>query len=163
MPKQDYPQVTQTEACPHSQSALQEKALTGTKAKLEAELHTKDLPDMQYRHCCHSVIQVTLLLQVMWHLILCVPPCISLCVTQDIVADHSASLVCFNLGYLPSAEDKPETATNQHTTVAAIAAALQVINNRGLISVMAYLGHPGKSQVLWRHVHRLSMIHRVLK
>ena len=63
---------------------------------------------------------------------------------QDVVALHSASLICFNLGYLPSAEDKPQTATGQHSTLAAVAAALNMVNDRGLISIMAYTGHPGK-------------------
>ncbi len=63
---------------------------------------------------------------------------------QDVVKPHSASLICFNLGYLPSAEDKSRTATQQHTTVAAVAAALNVVNSRGLISIMAYIGHAGK-------------------
>jgi len=63
---------------------------------------------------------------------------------QDVVALHSASLICFNLGYLPSAEDKPQTTTEQFSTLAAVAAALNTVNDRGLISIMAYIGHPGK-------------------
>ena len=62
---------------------------------------------------------------------------------QEIVK-QSASLICFNLGYLPCAEDKLRTVTTKDTTVAAVAAALKVISSRGLISIMAYTQHPGK-------------------
>lgn len=65
-------------------------------------------------------------------------------VLQDAIELHSASLICFNLGYLPCAEDKNQTVTKQETTVAAVAAALNVVNSRGLISIMAYTGQPGK-------------------
>ena len=63
---------------------------------------------------------------------------------QEVVAERSASLICFNLGYLPAAHDKDNTSTRQQTTVSAVAAALKTVNNRGLISVLAYTGHPGK-------------------
>ena len=63
---------------------------------------------------------------------------------QEVIAEHSASLICFNLGYLPSAPDKDKTSTKQQTTVAAVAAALKTVSKRGLISLLAYTGQPGK-------------------
>ena len=63
---------------------------------------------------------------------------------QEVVAEQSASLICFNLGYLPAAHDKDGTSTKQHTTVSAVAAALKIVSKRGLISLLAYTGHPGK-------------------
>lgn len=62
------------------------------------------------------------------------------------VAARSASLICFNLGYLPSADNKDDTATQQETTVSAVAAALKIVNKQGLISILAYTGHQGKQE-----------------
>lgn len=99
----------------------EESALAGTAARIRANISVENMPSMHFHHCCHSLM-------------------------QDVVALHSASLICFNLGYLPSAEDKPQTATGQHSTLAAVAAALNMVNDRGLISIMAYTGHPGGQQ-----------------
>lgn len=65
-------------------------------------------------------------------------------VVQEVVAGQAASLICFNLGYLPAAHDKDNTSTKQQTTVSAVAAALKTVSKRGLISLLAYTGHPGK-------------------
>ena len=63
---------------------------------------------------------------------------------QDTVGAGSASLVCFNLGYFPNSDhNKAETVTQSDTTVAAIEAATSVVKNGGLISILAYIGHPG--------------------
>lgn len=63
---------------------------------------------------------------------------------QDSVVPGCASLICFNLGYLPSSEQpKHATVTKLDTTIAALHAALQAVQSGGLISVVAYTGHPG--------------------
>lgn len=69
---------------------------------------------------------------------------VSLLCVQEVVAEQCASLICFNLGYLPGAHDKDNTSTKQQTTVSAVAAALKVVSKRGLISLLAYTEHPGK-------------------
>ncbi|DBA98106.1 hypothetical protein WJX77_007997 [Trebouxia sp. C0004] len=114
----------------------EEKALAGTTVRIRANISIENMPSMHFHHCCHSLM-------------------------QDVVALHSASLICFNLGYLPSAEDKPETATEQYTTLAAVAAALKMVNDRGLISIMAYTGHPGGQQeyeAVRQHLQALSPV-----
>ena len=79
---------------------------------------------------------------------------------QDFVDQHSASVICFNLGYLPFADSKAETATKQETTVAAVKAALEVVKETGIVTVMAYVGHPCES---WQHVILMMAPHlRVL-
>ena len=93
------------------------------------------MPAQGHTHLAHvleSVINNLLLL------LQCQPVCI-----QDFLDQRSASLICFNLGYLPCADGKAETATKQDTTVAAVKAALQVVSSRGLVSILAYIGHPG--------------------
>lgn len=54
---------------------------------------------------------------------------------------HSARFVCFNLGFLPGGERS--IVTQPDTTVAALQAALRILEPRGLISVLCYVGHPG--------------------
>lgn len=50
-------------------------------------------------------------------------------------------LVAFNLGYLPGG-DKAITTTSE-TTLVALGAAERILMPGGLISVVAYVGHPG--------------------
>jgi hypothetical protein len=60
-----------------------------------------------------------------------------------IVQEHvqAASFVCFNLGFLPGGD---RTIVSQPTTtVAALKAAMAILEPRGIISVLAYVGHPG--------------------
>ncbi|CAI7867833.1 unnamed protein product, partial [Closterium sp. NIES-54] len=71
------------------------------------------------------------------------------------VASGSARLVAFNLGYLPRAHHAPPTAaaspttapegitTQPGSTVAALQAAVVATAVGGVVSVMAYVGHPG--------------------
>jgi 16S rRNA C1402 N4-methylase RsmH len=49
--------------------------------------------------------------------------------------------VLFNLGYLPGSDK--QTVTQPATTVAALEAVLQWLAPQGVISVLAYTGHPG--------------------
>lgn len=99
----------------------EEQALASTLMKLEDKVEEHRRPKIFYHHSCHSKM-------------------------QDFVDQRSASLICFNLGYLPCADGKAETATKQDTTVAAVRAALQVVSSRGLVSILAYIGHPGGQQ-----------------
>lgn len=55
---------------------------------------------------------------------------------------ESVKLICFNLGYYPSG-DKTLT-TTQSTTLMAVEASLSAVSPGGLVSVLAYIGHPGK-------------------
>lgn len=63
---------------------------------------------------------------------------------HETLADHcpqGLSAVVFNLGYLPGA-DKAMT-TQAAKTLCALAAAVQLLRQGGLLSVMCYIGHPG--------------------
>ncbi|CAK0783803.1 hypothetical protein CVIRNUC_007003 [Coccomyxa viridis] len=50
-------------------------------------------------------------------------------------------LVCFNLGFLPGGDR--DIITRPGTSVAAVQAALDIVRPDGLVSVLAYTGHPG--------------------
>lgn len=52
------------------------------------------------------------------------------------------SAVVFNLGYLPGGPSRLET-TTASTTVAALHASLKLLKPNGVVSVLAYVGHPG--------------------
>ncbi|KAI7843363.1 hypothetical protein COHA_003059 [Chlorella ohadii] len=60
---------------------------------------------------------------------------------RQVVADHSARVVVFNLGYLPGSDK--ETITQRSSTLAAVEAACQVLQPGGLCSILCYTGHPG--------------------
>lgn len=59
--------------------------------------------------------------------------------------DHvkAAHFVCFNLGFLPGGDRS--VISRPATTVAAVEAAMRILVPRGIISVLAYVGHPGKA------------------
>ena len=125
----------------------QEKALAATKAAIQDKVGEDNLPDMIYVHGCHSTMQVQgkyplharllgVSMAALVHYI-----CTRV---QDTVAAQSAGLICFNLGYLPSADNRDDTATQCQTTVSAVVAALNTVGKQGLISIMAYTGHQGK-------------------
>lgn len=54
------------------------------------------------------------------------------------------SIVMFNLGYLPGGEKSVITRTD--STLAALDAAIELLKTDGLLSVIAYPGHPGGDQ-----------------
>lgn len=54
---------------------------------------------------------------------------------------YSYRLVTFNLGYLPGGDHT--VVTNVDTTIQALQASSNVLQSGGLISVVAYVGHPG--------------------
>lgn len=99
---------------------IQEAALVSTRARLEAGLAPQQRPATLALHrACHSRL-------------------------QELVGSNVARVVAFNLGYLPSG-DKALT-TNAATSVAAVEAALEVVVPGGLVSILAYIGHPGGLQ-----------------
>ncbi|MEW5312808.1 MAG: hypothetical protein WDW38_004415 [Sanguina aurantia] len=97
-------------------AALQAEALTSTRQRLLTGMDAGSLPSVEYVQACHSTL-------------------------QEIVGSNTAKLVTFNLGYLPYGDKQVTTKTP--TTVAAVEAALEVVCLGGLISIMAYVGHPG--------------------
>jgi len=50
--------------------------------------------------------------------------------------------VMFNLGFLPGSDDK-QIVTQPKTTIAALTTCLERLSHGGMVSVMAYRGHPG--------------------
>ncbi|KAF3783895.1 putative rRNA methylase [Nymphaea thermarum] len=63
---------------------------------------------------------------------------------QDVVPEgKSIRLIAFNLGYLPRG-DKTIT-TVPETTFQALQSATEILDSGGLISIIAYVGHPGGS------------------
>jgi hypothetical protein len=57
--------------------------------------------------------------------------------------------VAFNLGYLPGGDKQLKTGAE--TTLRALKAASNVLQAGGLISVVAYTGHPGGLYVFFLH------------
>lgn len=60
---------------------------------------------------------------------------------EKIVGETAIRLVTFNLGYLPGGDHS--VTTNVDTTIQALQASSNVLQSGGLISVVAYVGHPG--------------------
>lgn len=54
---------------------------------------------------------------------------------------RSANFVCFNLGFLPGGERS--IITRPASTIAALRAAVDILQPQGLISMLCYLGHSG--------------------
>ncbi|KAK9909212.1 hypothetical protein WJX75_008841 [Coccomyxa subellipsoidea] len=93
---------------------IQEDAIRSTSAVLEDEVDPELLPNTRFIRGCHSTMQEHV---------------------------QAASFVCFNLGFLPGGD---RTIVSQPTTtVAALKAAMAILEPRGIISVLAYVGHPG--------------------
>jgi predicted methyltransferase len=113
---------------------VQEAALESTRARLEAaraSAAAAGIPsaataaaalqppadDVRLVHACHSRM-------------------------QEFAGSCAAKVVAFNLGYLPAGGDK-SVATRANTTTLALEAALEVLVPGGLLTVVAYTGHPG--------------------
>lgn len=93
----------------------QAEAIARVRARLDAERTTH----VQLVEGCHSRIGAVL------------PP--------DVAGRIGA--VMFNLGYLPSGDHA--VVTGSATTIPALAAAATLLRSGGLLSVLAYTGHPG--------------------
>ena len=61
---------------------------------------------------------------------------------EYIPTDVPVQAAMFNLGFLPASNDK-QIVTQPKTTTAALATCLKHLSQGGMISVMAYRGHPG--------------------
>ena len=71
--------------------------------------------------------------------------------------------VMFNLGYLPYADQ--EIQTHPETTLAALEAAVQLLREGGMLSVICYRGHPGgeeEAQAVWKWAHQLEECFQVV-
>lgn len=95
---------------------LQAAAVDATRQLLEARLPPGARPRLELSQGCHSQLQA-------------------------LVGSNVAKLVAFNLGYLPSGDKS--IVTQPGSTLAAVEAALEVVCPGGLVSIMAYIGHPG--------------------
>ncbi|KAF8069480.1 RPL24B [Scenedesmus sp. PABB004] len=96
---------------------VQAAAVDATRALLADRLPPGGAPRVDLHVACHSQLQA-------------------------LVGSNVARVVAFNLGYLPRGADKT-VATRRETTLAAVEAALEVVVPGGLVSIMAYVGHPG--------------------
>ena len=68
-----------------------------------------------------------------------------------------AKLVCFNLGYIPGGDKAITTQTS--STLSAVNAAMRVVQRQGLVTIVAYPGHPeGERELaaLQERCHHLS-------
>ena len=124
----------------------QEDAIRSTRAVLEDEVDPARLPAVQLMQGCHSSMQVCLASSRGMPLLQQGCMCgtwparkSSMAYMQEHV--QSASFVCFNLGFLPGGERS--LVTQPDTTLAALQAALRILEPQGLISVLCYVGHPG--------------------
>lgn len=96
---------------------LQQCALDNTSLLLDQELNVVQREHVRLLRMCHSKI------------------------SEVIKSDAHVSLVAFNLGYLPGADKSITTRTG--TTVEALKSAIKVVRPGGVISIIAYVGHPG--------------------
>lgn len=60
---------------------------------------------------------------------------------QDLIDNRQSSAIMFNLGYLPGGDQTIITRPN--TTIRAIKTGLTRLKTRGVITIVAYYGHPG--------------------
>ena len=138
----------------YTSATMQEDAIRSTSAVLEDEVDPERLPNVRFIQGCHSSMQVPSIQPPVeafsntsrnvfisttgsWH-----DPVgrFDGChILQEHV--HAASFVCFNLGFLPGGDRS--IISQPATTVAALKAAMAILEPRGIISVLAYVGHPG--------------------
>ncbi|GLI58792.1 hypothetical protein VaNZ11_000550 [Volvox africanus] len=96
---------------------IQDAAISSTRKRLESHLAADCRPRITLHQACHSRM-------------------------QELCGSGLARVVAFNLGYLPGAGDKTVVTATQ-STLAAVEAALEVVMPGGVISILAYVGHPG--------------------
>jgi methylase of polypeptide subunit release factors len=102
---------------------IQEDALTATKLRLHKNNFNNELmPEINLIHKSHE------------HL------------THYIAADEKIGVIMFNLGYLPHGDNR--IITQQNSTLAALQQSLSLLDQNGIISILAYPGHiGGKSEM----------------
>ncbi|GIL98242.1 hypothetical protein Vretimale_3650 [Volvox reticuliferus] len=96
---------------------IQDAAISSTRERLESHMAAGCRPRITLHQACHSRL-------------------------QELCGSGLARVVAFNLGYLPGAGDKTVITATQ-STLAAVEAALEVVMPGGVISILAYVGHPG--------------------
>eukprot|EP00898_Chlorokybus_atmophyticus_P001334 jgi/Chlat1/2200/Chrsp17S08748 len=97
---------------------IQEDAISTTKWRLQENLTSAQMERVHFTRCCHSQL-------------------------DNMFQANTARLVCFNLGYLPGLPNQREVRTSADTTAQAVQGACRVLAPGGLLSVIAYIGHPG--------------------
>ncbi|CAK9199528.1 unnamed protein product [Sphagnum troendelagicum] len=95
---------------------VQEDALANTSYLLDHKLDELQRKQVHLLQLCHSQL-------------------------EKVVSNLPVRLVAFNLGYLPGGDKQLKTGAE--TTLRALKAASNVLQAGGLISVVAYTGHPG--------------------
>ncbi|MCF6311757.1 MAG: methyltransferase domain-containing protein [Verrucomicrobiales bacterium] len=60
---------------------------------------------------------------------------------MESVLPQQVQAVMFNLGYLPGGDK--QVITSAHSTIAALQAALRLLSAKGIVTIVAYIGHPG--------------------
>lgn len=103
---------------------VQQAAIDATRARLADSIAAPDLPALHLHLQSHAEL-------------------------GQHVADGSAALVVFNLGFLPGSDK--QTTTQPGSTQAAVRAACAALQRGGLCSLLCYTGHPGGWEVGWRH------------
>jgi hypothetical protein len=99
---------------------IQKEAIENTKSHLTIHLSKKQCSHIEYLHRSHSNIQ-------------------DLCPLNGVI---------FNLGYLPGGDYK--ITTTLETTITSIKQGMEALSPNGIISIMAYPGHPeGEKETLF--------------
>lgn len=98
---------------------VQQSALDETLSRIDAERKSIPLANVVAHRVCHSNLAVSALPQA------------------------SVAVVAYNLGWYPAYGADRSVITHEVTTVASLSAALSFVAVGGVISVMAYIGHPG--------------------
>ena len=70
---------------------------------------------------------------------------------QHINSEEKADVIMFNLGYLPHADTS--IITQEKNTLIALNQAIKLLSTNGLISIIAYPGHPGGNTELQAIIH----------
>ena len=70
---------------------------------------------------------------------------------QHINSEEKADVIMFNLGYLPHADTS--IITQEKNTLIALIHAIKLLSTNGIISIIAYPGHPGGNTELQAIIH----------
>jgi len=77
---------------------------------------------------------------------------------QHISRAEKADAILFNLGYLPHADSA--IITDKLNTITALNQALILLNEQGIISILAYPGHSGGQSELQAIIHWYQQLHK---
>ncbi|XP_078175936.1 S-adenosyl-L-methionine-dependent methyltransferases superfamily protein [Carex rostrata] len=96
---------------------IQQSAIDSTSSLLEMSTEEHERKSVQLFNVCHSKMD------------------------EIVPKENPVRLVAFNLGYLPGGDKT--LITVPHTTEMALRAASKLLDSKGLISIIVYVGHPG--------------------